>query len=133
MLRLKWSHRNGNWFYGCPTWPNCSGSYSATPNGEPILRIGAQKKPRPLIKSIWHFIREVEPTQPVEGKTVHHYYARILERVVDLTRQNSGLTFGQALQQAETELGVKVPEDVAAIILMASFKVWAAFPTKVPT
>jgi len=50
-------------------------------------------------------------------------YAPVLARVVDLVTKNSGLSYGDALEQAMQTLGIAVPPAVQDAILIVVFKI----------
>lgn len=53
-------------------------------------------------------------------------YAPVLERMVALLgAKDSGITFGQAMAQASSELGIQIPEHMVEPLLTAAFKVIA--------
>lgn len=50
-------------------------------------------------------------------------YAPVLERMVELLGSNENMTFGDALDQAASELGITVPGEVLGVLLTSVFSV----------
>lgn len=50
-------------------------------------------------------------------------YAPVLQRAVELLGSDEKLKFGAAIEQASTELGIPVPEDMVGPLMIAAFQV----------